>query len=381
MQILEVSPFGTSVSPSTAPREWRLWRTLNRALALNRNHPMEPLKSPVDAAGWFAESEVMWPGQKFALQCDTSVGERGVLHHARSEFQEVLVLQTKEYGRCLVLDGVIQLTERDEFAYQEMITHLPLFAHANPTSVLIVGGGDGGVLREVVRHAGVRRIVMCEIDRAVIEVSQKFFPETMATAFGDARLELVHDDAAEFVKRHRAAFDVVIVDSSDPVGPAESLFEPAFYASLRDALRPGGVVCTQGECVWLHLRLISTVVTACGHLFPTVEYAYTTVPSYPSGQIGFVLCSLQTAPGALRAPARPVPAAMQRALRYYNEDLHAAAFVLPQFARAALDTAREQAGLPPRRAAAAPRLAGAAPAAALAALAIAALLTARWRRA
>ena len=245
--------------------------------------------------GWFYESEVMWPGQAMGLKVEE------VLHESRSDFQDILVFRSSTYGTVLVLDGVIQLTERDEHAYQEMIAHLPLHCHPNPRSVLIVGGGDGGVLREVVRHAGVRRIVMCEIDRAVIEVSQKFFPETMATAFGDARLELVHDDAAEFVKRHRAAFDVVIVDSSDPVGPAESLFEPAFYASLRDALRPGGVVCTQGECVWLHLRLISTVVTACGHLFPTVEYAYTTVPSYPSGQIGFVLCSLQTAPGALRA--------------------------------------------------------------------------------
>ena len=320
---------------------------------------MEPLKSPVDAAGWFAESEVMWPGQKFALQCDTSVGERGVLHHARSEFQEVLVLQTKEYGRCLVLDGVIQLTERDEFAYQEMITHLPLFAHANPTSVLIVGGGDGGVLREVVRHAGVRRIVMCEIDRAVIEVSQKFFPETMATAFGDARLELVHDDAAEFVKRHRAAFDVVIVDSSDPVGPAESLFEPAFYASLRDALRPARRRVHAGRV---------RVAPPAAHLdrrdgvrppLPDRRvrvHDRALVPVRPD-RLRALLAPDRA--GALRAPRAARAAAAQRALRY--EDLHAAAFVLPQFARARARHRARAGRLPPRRLSrrAAPRRRGA----------------------
>eukprot|EP00965_Chrysotila_dentata_P249479 6208916-Pleurochrysis_carterae.AAC.4 len=126
-----------------------------------------------------------------------------ILFEGRSDFQDVLVFQSSTYGRVLVLDGVIQLTERDEYAYQEMITHLPMHAHPDPQSVLIVGGGDGGVLREVCRHAGVQRVTMCEIDPMVCEVAKKFFATSTATAFDDPRVTLVHQDAAQFVKDFR----------------------------------------------------------------------------------------------------------------------------------------------------------------------------------
>ena len=306
--------------------------------------------------GWFSESEVLWPGQKFSLK----VHSEGVLYHKRSKFQEILVFKSENYGTVLVLDGVIQLTERDEFAYQEMIVHLPLFAHPNPKRVLIVGGGDGGVLREAVRHPEVERIDMCEIDADVVSVSKQFFSETMATAFTDPRLTLIHDDAAVFLREPSrvGAYDVIIVDSSDPVGPAESLFQPAFYESMRAALAPGGIVCTQGECIWLHLPLISSVITACGAIFPTVEYAYTTIPTYPSGQIGFVICSLDNREGAARLPARLPAPAMDAALKYYTPQLHSAAFVLPAFAQKALDEARAKGGLPPRKVVRVPRVGG-----------------------
>eukprot|EP00608_Synchroma_pusillum_P012450 CAMPEP_0198442498 /NCGR_PEP_ID=MMETSP1452-20131203/66843_1 /TAXON_ID=1181717 /ORGANISM="Synchroma pusillum, Strain CCMP3072" /LENGTH=155 /DNA_ID=CAMNT_0044163123 /DNA_START=1 /DNA_END=464 /DNA_ORIENTATION=+ len=155
-------------------------------------------------------------------------------------------MQSTHYGRALVLDGVIQFTERDEFAYQEMITHLPIFAHAGPKKVLIVGGGDGGVLREVCRHQSVEEITMCEIDDRVVALAREYFPTTMATCFEDPRLTLRFQDAAEFLASEAAqgAFDVIICDSSDPVGPAESLFKPEFYESMHRALAPGGVLCT-----------------------------------------------------------------------------------------------------------------------------------------
>ena len=203
--------------------------------------------------GWFYESEVMWPGQAMGLKVEE------VLHESRSDFQDILVFRSSTYGTVLVLDGVIQLTERDEHAYQEMIAHLPLHCHPNPRSVLIVGGGDGGVLREVCRHAGVERITMCEIDAKVCEVSRKYLGTSTATSFGDARLTLVHQDAAEYVKGKADEYDVVIVDSSDPVGPAETLFTSTFYRALRGAMRPGAIMCNQGECVWLHLDLIGEV--------------------------------------------------------------------------------------------------------------------------
>lgn len=288
----------------------------------------------------------MWPGQRFSLK----VGK--VLFEARSALQDILVFDSETYGRVLVLDGVIQLTERDEHAYQEMLTHLPMFAHPSPRSVLIVGGGDGGVLREVARHADVERIVMCEIDELVVRTAKKFFSGSTATAFDDPRLTLVHEDAAAFLKRDTGTFDVIVVDSSDPVGPAETLYEPEFYTTMRDSLTPGGIIATQGECLWLHLPLITRVMSACGPLFATVDYAYTTVPTYPSGQIGFIICSTApaTAEGTslVRSPSRPIPAGLQQTLKYYNPAVHEAAFVLPQFAEAQIAPVRrpcEQADL------------------------------------
>ena len=203
--------------------------------------------------GWFSESEVMWPGQAMSLKVDK------VLYEGRSDFQDILVFKSATYGNVLVLDGAIQLTERDEYAYQEMIAQIPLHCHPDPKSVLIVGGGDGGVLREVCRHSTVQKIVMCEIDAKVCDVAKQFFASSTATAFGDPRVELVHADAAQFVKDKRDEYDVVIVDSSDPIGPAETLFQPAFYQGLKQAMRPGAIMCNQGECVWLHLELIGQV--------------------------------------------------------------------------------------------------------------------------
>lgn len=237
---------------------------------------------------------------------------------------------------------LLQVTERDEHAYQEMITHIPMHAHPDPQSVLIVGGGDGGVLREVCRHEGVQRITMCEIDPVVCDVSKKYLGKTLATSFDDPRVTLVHADAAEFVKDKLGEYDVIIVDSSDPVGPAESLFTSSFYTGLRAAMKPGAIMCNQGECIWLHLELIGECLRECCSVFPSVDYAFTTIPTYPSGQIGFLLCS--TSPDVvLRRPARAPSAAMQSQLKYYSPAVHSAAFVLPSFAERAVATVRKPA--------------------------------------
>ena len=256
------------------------------------------------------------------------------LHSERSDFQDILVFESTNHGRVLALDGVIQLTEWDEFSYQEMIAHLPLFAHAAPASVLIIGAGDGGVLREVARHRGVKRITMVEIDRRVVEASKTFFAKTMATAFDDARLTLRFEDAAAFAGSAEAAsFDVIIVDSSDPNdGPANSLFTPAFYKNLARILKPAGIVCTQGECQWLNLGLIKEVLRKAKDFFPSVDYAYTCTPTYPCGQIGFLLCYKSSDPEYVRSPRHSVPEDVAKRLRYYTPAMHKAAFLLPRFA-------------------------------------------------
>lgn len=276
--------------------------------------------------GWFAETEAMWPGQKFCIEVDE------VLENGRSLFQDILVFKSKTYGTVLVLDGVIQLTERDEFSYQEMIAHIPLFASNQPKKVLIIGGGDGGVLREVVKHSSVTAVHMCEIDRQVIEVGKKYFSQSTATAFNDPRLTLIIDDAARYLREEGKLeqYDVIICDSSDPVGPADVLFQPEFFQSMKEALNPAtGIICTQGECQWLHLDLISNVMNNVRKLFPVVKYAFTTIPTYPSGQIGFLLASLD-ANADLTQASREVPADMS--LKYYSDRVHASAFVLPKFA-------------------------------------------------
>ncbi|CAH0474845.1 unnamed protein product [Peronospora belbahrii] len=292
--------------------------------------------SEVTTKQWFHETEAMWPGQKFSLEM------KEILFQRKSEFQDVLVFKSATYGNVLVLDGIIQLTERDEFAYQEMITHLPMFAHQQPKRVLIVGGGDGGVLREVTKHDCVQEIVMCEIDSMVCDVSKKFFKDTVATAFHDPRVTLLHADAAVYLLENRTEkFDVVIVDSSDPIGPAEVLYRAEFYENMKNSLSPDGIICTQGECLWLHLDLIVDVMQRCQNLFPSVNYSYTTIPTYPSGQIGFIMCSLDESEGVLTKPKRSPDAKMEQTLRYYNPKIHEASFVLPSFAERKISTVRK----------------------------------------
>ena len=283
---------------------------------------------------WFMEQGQLWPGQAQCLRV------KQVLHREQSLFQDLLVFESTDYGRVLVLDGVIQCTERDEFSYQEMISHLPLNAHPEPRRVLVIGGGDGGVLREVVKHTSVEEVVLCEIDEAVIRVSQQYLP-AMSTGFESDNVTVHIGDGFEYLKNveENQRFDVIITDSSDPVGPASSLFQPEFFELLNRALNPNGIICSQGECQWLHLDIIKSVLTKVKNIFPLVEYAYTTIPTYPSGQIGFILCSkggdsvkdLRRVNPLKSVNGSGVPADVLNQLRYYTFKIHEASFVLPQF--------------------------------------------------
>uniref|UniRef100_A0A1I7YRW7 Spermidine synthase n=1 Tax=Steinernema glaseri TaxID=37863 RepID=A0A1I7YRW7_9BILA len=270
-----------------------------------------------------------WPGQAFSLQMEE------VLFHEKSLYQDVLVFKSKTYGNVLVLDGVIQCTERDEFAYQEMLAHLPMFAHPNPKKVLIIGGGDGGILREVLKHDTVEHVTMCEIDKMVIDVSKKYLPH-MSKEFGNSKLNLFIGDGFEFLKAHKNEFDVVITDSSDPVGPAESLFGKSYYQLLKEALRDGGVLSSQGECPWIDLDLVRKMIAFCRELFSEVRYAVASVPTYTTGTMGYLLCTNEERD--LSVPSRILTDEQVKAmgLRFYNSDVHRAAFVLPQFMKEAL---------------------------------------------
>jgi spermidine synthase len=288
---------------------------------------------------YFHEVNRQWKGIACSIECEE------ILFDEKSDYQHVQVFRSSTFGNVLILDGVIQLTTRDEMAYQEMITHLPLFAHPNPKRVCIVGAGDGGVLREVVKHEDVEEIIICEIDKMVIECGKKFFP-SVSTAWDDPRVTFVCGDASQYIdtEENKERFDVIICDSSDPEGPAEVLFEPPFFRAMHQALRAGGRISTQAESMWLHLPLIQKLVAATSLIFPEVEYATTQIPTYPAGQIG--LLQLQKAGDATTPTSSPiVPArtpAVGMELSFYTPELHAASFVLPKFAVEAINQAKSQ---------------------------------------
>jgi len=268
----------------------------------------------------------LWSGQAFSLHV------KEVLFSERSKYQDIMVLKSHSYGNVLVLDGVIQTTDRDEFAYQEMLTHLPMFSHPNPRQILIIGGGDGGILREVLKHPSVEKVTMCEIDGMVVDVAKKFLPQ-LSVCFASPKLTLHIGDGFEFLKAHKQEFDVVITDSSDPFGPAESLFGKPYYELISESLCDGGILASQAESIWLHFDLITSLVHSVRQIFKSIAYASSTVPSYPSGSIGYLLASKKQCD--LTTPARELlDLDCQRwKLRYYNSQVHRSAFVLPNFAK------------------------------------------------
>jgi spermidine synthase len=245
----------------------------------------------------------------------------------KSPFQQIDIYQTSHLGKMLVLDGHIQFTEFDEFAYQEMMTHVPMFAHPDPRNVLVIGGGDGGVLREIAKHDCVEHIDICEIDGEVIDAARKYVP-SLAIGYEDPRVSIHVADGSEFVKGHQGFYDVIIVDSTDPVGPGESLFNEQFYRGMRSALRENGIIASQSESLFLHPAIISRLTNITKKLFDKCGYATIMVPTYPAGQIGVCVGSLGP---DIKKPIRQPDAAMQAKLKYYTVEHHQGAFMLPYF--------------------------------------------------
>ena len=247
------------------------------------------------------------------------------LHVEDTPFQHLAVLETAEYGRMLVLDGMVMLTEADEFVYHEMLAHVPLLVHPDPRLVLVIGGGDGGTVREVLKHPTVERVVLAEIDERVIEAARRFLP-SLSAGFGDPRLTLAVGDGIAHVRAHPGTYDAILVDSTDPVGPAEGLFGAEFYRMAAAALRPGGILAAQTESPFLNRDLIRRIQANMKEAFPFRRLYLAAIPTYPSGLWSFTLASGAEVP--YLAP-RTAPGL---AARYYTPEIHRAAFVLPPFA-------------------------------------------------
>ncbi len=264
---------------------------------------------------WFTEEWL--PGLRFSVQV------KSLVHYKKTEFQELCIYDTVQLGRILTLDNVIQSTERDEYIYHESLVHVPLFAHARPKKVLIIGGGDGGSLREALKHPSVRQVTLVDIDGDVIQASKDYLPRWNA-GFSDPRANVIVGDGLAFVEKAKAEYDAVIVDSTDPVGPGECLFTEEFYSDIRRALRPGGVFSAQTENPIIMPEVVRDIYGKIKRVFPVAGLYTAPVPTYPGGWWSFTCASLGPDPKTpLREPEE------SWGLRYYSRAIHEKAFVLP----------------------------------------------------
>ncbi|NLD96370.1 MAG: polyamine aminopropyltransferase [Synergistaceae bacterium] len=267
----------------------------------------------------------LWFTEEQSVNMKLSLRVSDVLLNITSPYQDILLIQTAEYGRMLVLDGAIQITERDEFCYSEMMAHVALCSHPSPKRVLIVGGGDGGVLREVLRHKCVEKATLVDIDEEVINASKKFLP-TINVALEDPRADVRPMDAIEFIASSDDEFDVTIVDSTDPVEFAAGLFRSPFYRGIFKALKKDGMVVAQTESPFTDASVVKGAFKEMSAVFPIVRMCWGAMPTYPSGMWTYTIGSKTVDPADIRRPSPD-------GTKYYTEDIHKAAFVLPPFVK------------------------------------------------
>lgn len=275
---------------------------------------------------WFTEYQT----ENLKMTCRL----KETLFTGKSDFQDVAVVDTVEFGRMLVLDGVFQTSLFDEYVYHEMIAHIPLFTHPAPKKVLVIGGGDGGTIREVVRHAAVERAEMVEIDGLVVEACKRHLPEiSQALVDEHPKVMLTIGDGIQHMKDADNEYDVIIVDCSDPIGPGEGLFTPDFYHDVYQALKPDGLFVQQTESPFYHQALLQRLYQDVKALFPITRLYLAAVPLYPGGTHSFTLGS------KLYDPLQTVVRIPEFSTRYYNQDIYKSCFALPNFLRELLQRA------------------------------------------
>jgi spermidine synthase len=276
---------------------------------------------------WLNETLYADWGQRFLMTRE--------LARVRSAFQDIVIFDSTSHGRVMVLDGIIQITEADEFVYQEMLAHVPLLAHGAAANVLIIGAGDGGVLRRVLRHRGVRRAVMVEIDGEVIRLAKQFLPEIGGAAWDDPRAEVIVGDGIDYVQRAPdGAFDVIIVDSTDPIGVGEVLFTDEFYANAARILTARGVVVNQCGVPFMQADELRETSLRRAKFFPHVSAYVAAVPTYVGGFMTLGWAAKDAALTGLSVAeigARARAAGVLGTTRYWTPEIHAGAFNLPPY--------------------------------------------------
>jgi spermidine synthase len=267
----------------------------------------------------------LWYTEKQTDSFGITAKIRRTFVNEKTEFQDLAMIETEEFGRMLVLDGMVMTTIKDEFVYHEMVAHPALSTHPNPRHVLVVGGGDGGVIREVLKHKSVEKAVLVEIDGKVIEYSKQYLPE-IAGKLDDERVEVIVNDGFMHIHEHKNTYDVIMVDSTEPVGPAAPLFERGFYQGIFEALREDGIFVAQTDNPWFKADLIQKVNRDVREIFPITRVYAANIPTYPSGLWTFTLGSKKYDP--LTVDESQIE---DLDTKYYSPRLHKAAFVLPKF--------------------------------------------------
>jgi spermidine synthase len=253
---------------------------------------------------------------------------KDILYVKESPFQQIMILDSYDFGKMLVLDDAIQTTAADGFIYNEMITHVPLSIHKNPKRVLIIGGGDVGAAREVAKHPEIEQIDMVEIDELVVKACKEHLPEVSGN-LTDPRVNFIFQDGVEFVQDAEPIYDIAIIDSSDPVGPAKQLFETEFYMNLSKSLKEDGLMVCLSQSPFLDAVSMKTICTKLKVVFPIVRPYMAVVPTYPAGMWSFTIGSKQY--------SQPTKKELPEDTRYFNSDILEACFKLPEFVRKNLE--------------------------------------------
>lgn len=245
----------------------------------------------------------------------------------QTQYQDLAIVDSEVFGRMLILDGIVQTTIKDEFVYHEMISHIPLFTHPNPKKVLVVGGGDGGAIREILKHPSVEKAVLCEIDKDVVDECKKFLPE-ISHALDDPRCEVFIGDGIKYVKEHKNEFDVIIVDSTDPFSIAEGLFGGNFYKDIYEALTEDGIFIAQTETPFFLPETVKKVFDDAKSIFPVTKLFMAAIPTYPGGYWSFTVGSKKYDPSQVDITKIP-----EMDTKYYTPEIHKACFVLPKYVK------------------------------------------------
>jgi spermidine synthase len=265
-----------------------------------------------------------------------------VLYEQHTDHQHLVLFEHKFFGKVLMLDGATQVTTKDEFVYHEMMSHVPLFAHGRAKDVLIVGGGDCGIAEEVLKHKTVQRLTQCEIDASVVEFSKEHFPEFTKPVLGNKRFDLVIDDGMNFVAKTDRRFDVIIVDSTDPLGPGAVLFSPEFYAACKRCMNPGGVMVTQNGVPMLQTGELTTGIAKFRKLFADGFCYIAAIPTYIGGHMAMGWATDNK--GLRQTPLKTIAARYKKAggfkTKYWTPEVHVAAFALPRFIQDLVDRAK-----------------------------------------